>query len=183
MGRHRVDNNQIKWYTLYSPPNTEECPRGRDGGEGVPDFDDRRYFIVAEYVLPDAIKKTAEVKELLVRGEARTVNDAVEKVGMSRSAFYKYRDGVFPFHRAVHNRIVTLSMVLNHKAGVLSTILNTIAAEQGNVLTINQGIPLQGLANATISIDTTGMTVSIETLLRSISLIKGVQKVEIIGET
>ncbi len=148
----------------------------------MPDFQDKKYFIVAETILPEAIKKAAEVKELLVRGEARTVNEAVDKVGMSRSAFYKYRDGVYPFYRAVHNRIVTLSLVLNHKAGVLSTILNTIAAEQGNVLTINQGIPLQGLANATISIDTTGMTVSIETLLKSVNLIKGVQRVEIIGE-
>lgn len=148
----------------------------------MPDFQDKKYFIVAETILPETIKKAAEVKELLVRGEARTVNEAVDKVGMSRSAFYKYRDGVYPFYRAVHNRIVTLSLVLNHKAGVLSTILNTIAAEQGNVLTINQGIPLQGLANATISLDTTGMTVSIETLLKSVNLIKGVQRVEIIGE-
>lgn len=161
----------------------EKCPLNGDGGDGVPDFEDRRYFIVAENILPEAIQKTAEVKELMARGEAHTVNEAVKQVGMSRSAFYKYRDGVFPFHRAVHNRIVTLSLVLNHRAGVLSTVLNTIAAEQGNVLTINQGIPLQGLANATISIDTTGMTVAIETLLKSVNLIKGVQKVEIIGET
>ncbi len=144
---------------------------------------DSKYYIIAGHILPEAIKKTAEVKELLIRGEAKTVNDAVQKAGISRSAFYKYRDGVFPMHRAVQNKIVTLSLILEHKAGVLSTILNTIAAEQGNILAINQSIPLQGLANATISIDTAGVTVSVETLLKSINLIKGVKKVELIGQS
>lgn len=147
------------------------------------DFTDKKHYIVADDILPEAIKKTAEAKELLARGEAATVNAAVEKVGLSRSAFYKYRDGVFPFHIAVHNSIVTLSLLLEHKSGVLSTILNTIAAEQGNILTINQGIPLQGLANATVSIDTSGMPVPIERLLQSVNLIKGVKKVEVIGQT
>ncbi|WP_418790135.1 ACT domain-containing protein [Phosphitispora sp. TUW77] len=143
----------------------------------------RQYYIVAEDILPEAIKKTATVKEILARGEAGTVNTAVKKVGMSKSAFYKYRDGVFPFHRAVHNRIVTVSLLLEHKSGVLSTILNTIAAEQGNILTINQGIPLQGLANATVSIDTAGMMVPVGNLLQSVGLIKGVKKVELIGQS
>lgn len=144
---------------------------------------DKKYYIVAHDILPEAIKKTADVKELLARGEADTINAAAAKVGLSKSAFFKYRNGVFPFHRAVHNRIIILSLLLEHKAGVLSTLLNTIAAEQGNILTINQGIPLQGLANATISIDTSGIAVSIETLLKSLNLIKGVKKVEIIGQT
>jgi len=142
-----------------------------------------KYYIVAFDILPDAIKKTAEAKELLARGEVNTIYAATAQVGISRSAFFKYRNGVFPFHRAVQNKIVTLSLLLEHKAGVLSTLLNTIAAELGNILTINQGIPLQGLANATISIDTSGMSVSIETLLKSLSLIKGVKKVEMIGQT
>lgn len=144
---------------------------------------DNKYYIVAHRILPEAIKKTADVKELLARGEAQTINAAVEKIGMSKSAYYKYRDGVFPFHRAAHNRIVTMFLQLEHKAGVLSTILNTIAAEQGNILTINQSIPLQGLANATLSIDTAGMQVSIETLLKSVNLIKGVNKVEVTGQS
>lgn len=147
------------------------------------EISDRKYYIVADNILPNVIRKTAEAKELLARGEAATINAAAALVGLSRSAFYKYREGVFPFHRAVHNRIINIYLLLEHKAGVLSTLLNTIAAEQGNILTINQGIPLQGLANATISIDTTGMTISIDKLLKTISLIKGVKKVEVIGQT
>ena len=143
----------------------------------------KRYYIVAHDILPEALKKTAEVKELMARGEAETVNLAVKKVGLSRSAFYKYREGVFPFHRAVQNKIITISLVLEHRSGVLSTVLNTIAAEQGSILTINQNLPLQGLATATVSIDSTGMTVPLETLLESMGLIKGVKKVEIVGQS
>lgn len=144
---------------------------------------DEKYYLVSELILPEAIIKTANVKELLARGEAKTINEAVDKVGLSRSVFYKYRDGVFAFHRAVNNRVITLALLLEHKSGVLSTILNTVAAEAGNVLTINQNIPLQGVAHATVSIDTSAMKGSIDTLLKSISLIKGVSKVEIIGES
>lgn len=142
----------------------------------------KKYYIVLSDILPEAIRKTAIAKEILARGEAGTVNEAVEKAELSRSAFYKYKEGVFPFYRAVHNRIVTVSLLLEHRSGVLSTVLNTVAAEQGNILTINQGLPLQGMANATISIDTSGMPVSVDTLLDALNLIKGVKKVEVIGQ-
>ncbi len=151
-------------------------------GCGMAADDTRKLYIVVGDILPDAIRKTALAKELLARGEAETVNEAVEQAGISRSAFYKYKEGVFPFYRAVHNRIVTISLLLDHRSGVLSTVLNTVAAEQGNILTINQGLPLQGMANAAISIDTAGMAVPVDTLLNALSLIKGVKRVEIIGQ-
>ncbi|ADG82960.1 amino acid-binding ACT protein [Thermincola ferriacetica] len=142
----------------------------------------QKYYIVAEDILPSAILKTAEAKEMLARGEVETVHEAVEKVGLSRSAFYKYKDGVFPFFRAVRDKIITIALLLEHRKGVLSTVLNTIAAEQGSILTIHQGIPLQGVANVTLSIETAGMVVSVDTLLQSLGLIKGVKKVELIGQ-
>lgn len=151
-------------------------------GCGMAADDTRKLYIVLGDILPDAIRKTAIAKELLARGEVETVNEAVEQAGLSRSAFYKYKEGVFPFYRAVHNRIVTISLLLDHRSGVLSTVLNTVAAEQGNILTINQGLPLQGMANAAISIDTAGMAVPVDTLLNALSLIKGVKRVEIIGQ-
>lgn len=144
--------------------------------------DNRKFYVVAEDILPAAILKTARVKERLAKGEATTVNEAAAQVGLSRSAFYKYKDGVYPFFRAARDRIITISMLLEHRSGVLSTILNTIAAEQGNILTINQGIPLQGVANVTIAMETAGMAVTIDTLLESLTFIKGVKKVEIIGQ-
>ena len=142
----------------------------------------RGFFLVKEDILPEAIKKTIRVKELLKRGEVRTINEAVERLDLSRSAYYKYKDNVFPFYEASQNKIVTLTLLLEHKRGVLSSVLNTISADSGSVLTINQGIPLQGVANATISIETMNLSVDLEALLDKLRLVNGVKRLEVLGQ-
>lgn len=140
------------------------------------------FYLVREEILPEAIKKTIKVKEMLKQGEARTINEAVEKMELSRSAYYKYKDYVFPFYEASQEKIVTLSFLLEHKAGVLSRVLNTIASERGNILTINQGIPLQWVANATISIETADLAVDLEALLDRLRMLDGVKRLEVLGQ-
>ncbi len=141
-----------------------------------------KFYIVDEKILPEAILKTAETKELLSKSQNLTVNEAVEQVGLSRSAFYKYRDGVFPFYEATQEKIITLQITLEHKSGVLSHCLDLIAKANGNVLTINQGLPFQGLARATIAFETAGMTENMEVLLDQLYDIKGVIKIEVVGQ-
>lgn len=140
------------------------------------------FYLVREEILPEAIKKTIKVKDMLKRGEVRTINEAVERMDLSRSAYYKYKDFVFPFYEATKEKIVTLTLLLEHKSGVLSKVLNTIAYEHGNVLTINQGIPLQGVANATISIETLELIIDLEALLDKLRLIEGVKRIEVLGQ-
>ena len=140
------------------------------------------FFLVREEILPEAIKKTIKVKDMLKRGEARTINEAVEKMELSRSAYYKYKDYVFPFYEASKEKIVTLALLLEHKQGVLSRVLNTIANERGSVLTINQGIPLQGVANATISIETAELVIDLEALLDKVRMVEGVKRLEVLGQ-
>ncbi len=140
------------------------------------------FFLVREEILPEAIKKTIKVKELLKRGDARTINEAVEKMELSRSAYYKYKDYVFPFFEASKEKIVTLALLLEHKPGVLSRVLNTIANERGSVLTINQGIPLQGVANATISVETVELAIDLEALLDKLRMVDGVKRLEVLGQ-
>jgi len=140
------------------------------------------FFLVREEILPEAIKKTIKVKDMLKRGEARTINEAVEKMELSRSAYYKYKDYVFPFYEASKEKIITLALLLEHKQGVLSKVLNTIAYDHGSVLTINQGIPLQGIANATISIETAELVIDLEALLDKVRMIEGVKRLEILGQ-
>ncbi|BBB92983.1 MAG TPA: ACT domain-containing protein [Methylomusa anaerophila] len=140
------------------------------------------FYLVREEILPEAIKKTIKVKELLKRGEARTINEAVEKMELSRSAYYKYKDYVFPFYEASKEKIVTLALLLEHKPGVLSRVLNTIANERGSVLTINQGIPLQGVANATISLETADLAIDLEAMLDKLRMVDGVKRLEILGQ-
>ena len=119
---------------------------------------------------------------MLKRGEARTINEAVEKMSLSRSAYYKYKDYVFPFYEASQNKLITLTFFLENKKGVLSSILNMISDASGNVLTIHQGIPLQGVANTTISIETDKLSTNLEALLEKLRSLGGVKKLEILGQ-
>jgi chorismate mutase len=141
---------------------------------------DKRYLVM-ESVLPQVLQKTAKAKAMLKKGEAATVNEAVQAVGISRAAFYKYRDFIFPFREASRGKIITVSLILEHTSGVLSEILQTIAAVRGNILTINQGLPLQGVANASISFETEGLLTEIDELLLKLAEVPGVQKLEIVG--
>lgn len=140
----------------------------------------KRYYLVSEDILPEAIRKTAEAKEILAKNEASTVNEAVEKVGLSRSAFYKYKNGVQPINSPA-TKIITISLLLEHRLGVLSQVIQSISEVNGNILTINQSIPLQGVANATISIETVNMQIEPEELIDQINQLNGVKKIEIIG--
>lgn len=139
------------------------------------------FLLVNKGSLPEAIIKTAQVKELLAKSEAMTVNEACERAGISRSSYYKYKDGVFPFYEASREKIITFSLLLIDRAGILSNVLNYIASVQGNILTINQGIPLQGVANVTISIETERMKETSVSLLAGINELEGVQKAELIA--
>lgn len=101
--------------------------------------------------MPEIIRKVAEAKRLLETGEKTTVNGAAREVGISRSAFYKYKDAVHPFQDMLHGRIVTLQTVLRDEPGVLSGVLNVFAGTGINILTINQNIPVNGCAVVTIT--------------------------------
>lgn len=142
-----------------------------------------RYYVVREDLLPEGILKTEQVKELLRRGEAATVHEATERVGLSRSAFYKYKDGVYALETTSRERIVTLSMDLEHRSGVLSKMLGTLAANEGNVLTISQSIPLQGLANVVVSVDTSLLSGELPELLGKLRAIDGVKRAIVVGRS
>lgn len=144
--------------------------------------DEGGLYIIKDEILPEIVKKTVKAKELLKSGKARTINEATEMVGMSRSAFYKYKDYIFPFYEASSGKIITISLILEHKPGVLSSLLDEIAKAHGNVLTINQNIPIQDMANVTISFETGSLTKNIEELLQDIQNKNGVNKVDIIAQ-
>lgn len=140
------------------------------------------YYIIKSDILPEILKKTVKAKELLNRGIVNTVNDAAEEAGMSRSAYYKYKDHIFPFFEVSKNKIITISLLLEDKPGILSNILDHIAKAGGNILTINQNIPLSGIANVTVSIRTEGMDESVEKLVKNMGEIDGVKKIDILAQ-
>lgn len=140
------------------------------------------FYLIRADILPESIQKTIEVKRMLERGEVETIQQAVDKIGLSRSAFYKYKDAIYPFNVMMKQQIITVSLNLEHRSGVLSKMLSYIAASRGNVLTINQTIPLQGLANVVLTIETAQMDLSVTQLSEELRLQDGVQKVVIVGQ-
>lgn len=140
-----------------------------------------KYFIVEAQALPDIFLKVAEAKRALELGEASTINEATQMLGISRSAFYKYKDAVRPFNDMMHGRIVTFQALLKDEPGVLSAILNIFAASGGNILTINQTIPTNGCAAVTISAETSGLEIPLEDLLHKLKEMNGVIKFEILA--
>ena len=110
-----------------------------------------RYYLVQGDVLPDVFLKVVGARELLNTGEAKTVMEAVERMGISRSAFYKYKDSVLPFRDMTRGRIFTFNLFLRDEMGVLSGILAIFAEVGANILTINQNIPSGGVALVTIA--------------------------------
>ena len=143
--------------------------------------ENKKFYLVREDVLPEAMKKTLDAKEMIERGKVESVWDAVQRVDLSRSAFYKYRDTVFPFHTMVKERLITLFFYLEDRSGTLSHLLTLVASTGCNLVTIHQTIPLQGRANVTLSLNTSGMEMDIDELLTKLRQLEFVEKVEVLG--
>ena len=133
-----------------------------------------KYYLVEAGVLPEVFIKVAEVKKLLETGESRTVADAVERVGISRSAFYKYKDSISPFQDMKRGDIITFQALLRDRKGVLSSLLAIFAETGANILTINQSIPTNGAAPVTISATTENMRVGTDELIAGVRGLPGV---------
>lgn len=142
---------------------------------------EEQYFIVDAAVLPEVFLRVTEAKALLETGEVKTVNDAVRQVGLSRSAFYKYRDTIRPFHDMLKGRIVNLQLLLKNETGVLSRLLNVLAQCGANILTINQSIPAGGSAIVNIGIETSGLSMTANEMLSRIRGEQGVVRCEILA--
>ena len=140
-----------------------------------------KYYIVKASALPEVFLKVAEAKRLLQTGEALTVNDATRLTGISRSAFYKYRDSVLPFQNMMTGRIITFQFMLHDRKGLLSSLLSIFAEHKANIQTINSIVPTNGAALVTISAETIDLTVTIEELLNQVAGLPGVIKAEVLA--
>ena len=142
---------------------------------------DKKFYLVREDVLPEAMKKTLDVKEMLERGKAESIADAVHKADLSRSAFYKYRDTVFPFSSIKKEKIISLFFHLEDRSGTLSKLLSVVANSGCNIVTLHQTIPLQSRANVTLSLNTSNITMEIDELLKELRRLEFVEKIEVLG--
>ena len=140
-----------------------------------------KYFIVEASALPEVFVKVAEAKRLLQTGEATTVNDATQMTGISRSAFYKYRDSVLPFQNMMHGRVITFQFLMQDEMGQLSSLLHIFMQFKANIQTINSIVPTNGCAVVTISAETMDMTEPLEEMLRQMRQLPGIIKAEVLA--
>lgn len=131
--------------------------------------------------MPEIFRKVVQAKSLLETGEETTVNSAARAVGISRSAYYKYKEAVRPFQDMLHGRIVTFQILLKDEPGVLSGVLNVFGGSGGNILTINQSIPANGCAVVTVSAETSASEITLDALLDAVRTRSGVLKCEILA--
>ena len=139
------------------------------------------YYIVEASVLPEIFRKVVETRRLLDTGEAETVNQAVRLTGISRSAFYKYKDAIRPFRDIKRDQAVTMSILTRDRPGALSSVLSIFAAMRANILTINQSIPTNGVGVVTIAFVAEDMDVSPEALAAQLDALPDVIRTEILA--
>lgn len=140
-----------------------------------------QFYLVREDVLTESMLKMLEAKRLLASGEERTIQEATKRVGLSRSAYYKYKDTVFPFESIARERVLTIFIQLEDRKGSLATILRIISEAKCNVLTIHQTIPVQGRANITLSLDVTEMQIKMEEFMQRLKAPNFIDSVHLIS--
>ena len=137
-----------------------------------------RFLIVRADVLPEVILKVLEAKRLLSKAQAKNSSEACRMVGISRSAYYKYKDNVQLYEERDNSQLGTLYLKLSDEPGVLSRVLKKLYDNGANILTVNQNIPVDAGVIVNISIGVNRDEVSMEEILRNLSEIDGVVSVK-----
>ena len=139
------------------------------------------FYIVRKRAVPEVLRGVVKVNQLLASGKARTVNEAVELAGISRSSYYKFKDDIEEFHDSMAGMNVTLSCEINDETGLLAELLGIISACNANSLTIHQSIPISGVADLSISLQIKDNTDNISQMIRKIEEMEGVRRIRIMG--
>ena len=143
--------------------------------------DKKKYFVVRERAVPEVLLKVVQAKRLLDSGKVQTVQEAADRIGISRSSFYKYKDDIFPFHEQARGKTITFIIQMDDEPGLLSMVLQTIARFHGNILTIHQSIPINGVATLTLSVDILPGEGDAEAIVDEIERQGGVHYLKILG--
>ena len=143
--------------------------------------DKMQYYVLKEKAVPEVLLKVVEAKRLIDSGKIASVQEATESVGISRSSFYKYKDDIFPFHDQAKGRTVTFILQMDDKPGILSDILRTVAEFRGNILTIHQSIPINGIATLTLSVEILPEAGDVAEMVTKIESVGGIQYVKILA--
>ena len=142
---------------------------------------ENRLVIVSSEVLPEIILKVLSAKGMRARGEASTSAEACRAVGISRSAYYKYKDCVFNYEEQLTNNILSIYLILRDEKGVLSSIISKLYELNANILTINQNIPIDSVATVTVSVRFDHEVMSAQDISTELGKVSGVVDVKLIS--
>ncbi len=140
-----------------------------------------KYFVVKQKAVPEVLLKVVEAKRLLESERAMTVQEAADKVGISRSSFYKYKDDILPFYDNTKGKTITLVVQMDDVQGLLSDLLHVVALYKANILTIHQSIPVNGIATLTLSVEVRSDTGNVSRMVEDMEEMKGIHYVTILA--
>lgn len=132
------------------------------------------YYLVNSSILPPVYSKVIEAKNYLATGEASSASQAAKMAGISRSAYYKYKDAIFEYNGDSGDETATVNAKLKDNAGVLSALMNELYRAGANVLSVSQSVPVNSVADVSVTVRVTDMTVSTQDMLENIKKIYGV---------
>ena len=144
-------------------------------------MDSTEYYVVKQRALPEVLLKVVEAKRLVESKKSMSVQEAVDKVGISRSSFYKYKDDIFKFHDNAQGSTITVTLDMEDEPGALSDVLKVIADSGANILTIHQTIPIHGVASLTLSIEVLPDVKDVSALIEEIETKKGIHYLKILA--
>ena len=140
-----------------------------------------KYFVVKQKAVPEVLLKVVEAKKLLESERAITIQEATDKVGISRSSFYKYKDDIFPFYDNTKGKTITLVIQMDDEQGLLSDLLHVVAVYKANILTIHQSIPVNGVATLTLSVEVRENTGDVSSMVEELEELSGIHYVKILA--
>lgn len=137
-----------------------------------------KYYVVRKKAVPEILIKVMEAKNILNFDKKMSISEAVSRVGISRSSFYKYKDDIFLFNDTSKGKTITLVMQILDRSGFLSEILAIVAGYEANILTIHQSIPLNGRASVSLSIEFSKNSFDISKLMEELENKEGIIEVK-----
>ncbi len=137
------------------------------------------FLIIDRSILPPCYEQVIKAVKL-VENEGKSVSNVCKELDISRSTYYKYKDKVFEMSMS-YDRKAIISIRAEHEKGVLSNVLNSIAGYQGNILTINQEMPIHNMAYITVTLETKDLTVSVYELTAELKKVPKVRDVSLLA--
>mgnify|MGYP005772438023 FL=1 len=180
-----LDKNRLhtldKYDNIFFVSTNVFFRRTQEGGKEATMEKENKYFVLKQRAVPEVLLRVVDAKKLLESERAMTVQEATEKVGISRSSFYKYKDDIFPFHDNAKGKTITLTIQMDDEQGLLSDLLHVVAVYKANILTIHQSIPVNGVAMLTLSVEIRNQTGDVSAMIEEMETMDGIRYVKILA--